>query len=107
IPRVSRDRGVPDAGGRDDTAAPVRQKRHLPVHRFPNCVDSTARFEGGSRTGRTHQSSSDRRTAPVTATISDLGYQVIAASGVYVPQDDSRLLIDTLAGSVVVAGRRT
>jgi release factor glutamine methyltransferase len=43
----------------------------------------------------------------VTATISDLGYQVIAASGVYAPQDDSRLLIDTLAGSVVVAGRRT
>jgi release factor glutamine methyltransferase len=42
----------------------------------------------------------------VTATTFDLGYRVVAVDGVYAPQEDSRLLIDTLARSVVVAGRR-
>ena len=43
----------------------------------------------------------------MTATIFDPGYRVVAANGVYAPQDDSRLLIGTLARSGVVAGRRT
>jgi release factor glutamine methyltransferase len=43
----------------------------------------------------------------VTATIVDPGYRVVAANGVYAPQDDSRLLIGTLARSGVVVGRRT
>jgi release factor glutamine methyltransferase len=51
----------------------------------------------------------DRRKAPdsaLTATLPGLWDTIVTAHGVYAPQQDSRLLVDALASSGVVPGRR-
>jgi release factor glutamine methyltransferase len=42
----------------------------------------------------------------MTAILNPSRHSVVAAEGVYVPQQDSRLLIEALARNIVVAGRR-
>lgn len=43
----------------------------------------------------------------MTATVPALGDRVVVAKGVYAPQQDSRLLVDTLQAEMSPAGRRT